>query len=131
MKMKKNAEPKPKVVVADDDKDFLRLVARWLKDDYRVECLPGGAGLTDEISALEPDLVLLDAHMPGENGFAVCRRLRSRPGLAELPIVFLTGSRTDEDFLQHLDTGGSRYLNKPIGRRALLAALSEMLGQAV
>ncbi|NNN05540.1 MAG: response regulator [Elusimicrobia bacterium] len=129
--MKNYGATKPKVVVVDDEKDFLRIIESWLQERYSVTCLPGGEGLAEEIRGLEPDLVLLDAHMPAQSGFDVCGRLRSSPDGAYLPIVFLTGSNADEDFLRHLDAGGSRYLTKPINRRELLAAVAEELGQAV
>ncbi|MDE2491324.1 MAG: response regulator [Elusimicrobia bacterium] len=123
-----NETKKPKVVVVDDEPDFLKLVSSWLRPSYEVVCLTGAEGACEEIAALEPDAVVLDVHMPDKSGFAVCRELRAKPGGADLPIVFLTGSKTDEDFLQHLETGGSRYLTKPIGRQALLEALAEQLG---
>jgi CheY-like chemotaxis protein len=126
--MKKRTEPKPRIVVVDDAPDFLRLVERWLRDEYDVACLPGGTAIVQEIHVLEPDLVLLDAHMPGVDGFEICRRLRSEGNL-DLPVLFLTGSETDEDFLLHLQSGGSRYLTKPITRKELLSALTEQLAQ--
>lgn len=119
---------KPKVVVVDDEPDFCRLVDAWLKPYFQVSCFCSADGVYEQIRALEPDLVLLDVHMPELNGFSVCRRLRGEQRFKELPICFLTGSKTDEDFLLHLDSGGSRYLTKPISRRALLDAVGEQLG---
>ncbi len=126
MKVKRGA--RPKIVVIDDEPDFLLLVESWLKPSYDVTAFAHSFGLVEEIRALEPDLILLDIHMPEESGFRICQRLRSTPGFADLPVIFLTGSRTDEDFLLHIETGGTRYLTKPIGRRALLGAVSEQLG---
>lgn len=119
-----------KVVVVDDEPDYLKLLRSMLAPSYEVECLTGAGDAAAEIAALEPDLVVLDVHMPDKSGFAVCRELRARPECSDLPILFLTGSKTDEDFLQHLETGGSRYLTKPIERRVLLEALAEQLGEA-
>ncbi len=129
--MKGNAESRRRIVVVDDEKDFLKIVESWLREHYDVTCLPAGEGLAEEIRSLEPDLVLLDAHMPAESGFDVCGRLRALPAGAYLPIVFLTASNADGDFLRHLDAGGSRYLTKPITKSALLAAVAEELGQSV
>jgi DNA-binding response OmpR family regulator len=131
MRTTKN-EDRPKIVVVDDEPDFLTIVESWLKPAYDVTVFSHCDGLVEAIQALKPDLVLLDVHMPEESGFTICRELRAVPGLENLPVIFLTGSKTDEDFLLHLETGGSRYLTKPIGRRALLEALSEQLrGQTV
>ena len=119
---------KPKVAVIDDEPDFLKLIESWLSPYYQVACWADGEGVCEKIVEWEPDLVLLDVHMPELNGFSVCRRLRASERLSELPVVFLTGSKTDEDFLLHLDSGGSRYLTKPISRRELLEAVAEQLG---
>lgn len=129
--MKEITQSRRRIVAVDDEKDFLKILESWLRERYSVTCLSGGTGLAEEIRSLEPDLVLLDAHMPAEDGFDVCGRLRSLPGGECLPIVFLTGSDADEDFLRHLDAGGSRYLTKPIAKGALLAAVAEELGQSV
>jgi CheY-like chemotaxis protein len=119
-------------VIVDDEPDFLRLLEGWLAPYYDVSLVSEPEGACERIAALAPDLVLLDVHMPELDGFSVCRRLRSEKGLAALPVAFLTGSRTDEDFLLHLDSGGSRYLTKPISRRELLDAVAEQLaGQKV
>lgn len=126
--MKTERGAKPKVVVIDDEPDFLRVLATWLKDDYDATCLSSGAELCEQLLELEPDLVLLDAHMPDMDGFEICRRLRATPGGEDVPIVFLTGSTADDDFLRHIQSGGSRYLMKPITKRALLSAVKEELG---
>jgi CheY-like chemotaxis protein len=125
--MKAKNEDRPKIVVVDDEPDFLTIVESWLKPAYDVTVFSHCDGLVEAIQVLKPDLVLLDVHMPEESGFKICRRLRSTPGLESLPVVYLTGSKTDEDFLLHIETGGTRYLTKPIGRRTLLEALSEEL----
>lgn len=119
---------KPRIVVIDDEPDFLKLVESWLKPYYDVASFSSTTGVVEKIRVFDPDLILLDVHMPDQSGFAVCRRLRNEPGFEDVPVVFLTGSKTDEDFLMHLEAGGSRYLTKPIGRKTLLEALAEQLG---
>jgi CheY-like chemotaxis protein len=121
------ADP-PRIAVVDDEPDFLKLVELWLRPAYRVESFVRSAGAVARLKAFAPDLVLLDVHMPEESGFSLCRKLRSEKGFENLPVVFLTGSKADEDFLQHLAAGGSRYLTKPIGRATLLEVLREQLG---
>lgn len=122
-----NANDKSKIVVIDDEPDFLKLVEAWLKPTYEVSCYAHADAGVEAVREIEPDLILLDVHMPDSSGFQVCKAIRAIPGCEDLPIVFLTGSKTDEDFLMHLETGGSRYLTKPIGRRTLLSALAEQL----
>ena len=126
--MKAKNEGRPKIAVVDDEPDFLLLVESWLKPGFEVVSFSHCDGLVGKLRALQPDLVLLDIHMPEESGFKICRELRSVPGLEKLPVVFLTGSKTDEDFLLHLESGGTSYLTKPIARKTLLEAVSEPLG---
>ncbi len=126
--MSENEASKPKVVLVDDEKDFLKLMENWLRPQYEVFSFSDPEAVADRVRALVPDVAILDVHMPAESGFALCKRLRAQPGFETLPVVFLTGSKTDEDFVQHLETGGSRYLTKPISRQALLDALVEQIG---
>ncbi len=109
---RENAEPVPRPSATDDEPDFLLLMESWLKPSYEVTAFAHSFGLVERLQALEPDLVLLDIHMPEESGFRICLRLRSTPGLSDLPVIFLTGSNTDEDFLLHIETGGTRYLDE-------------------
>src|SRR5579885_1767581 len=122
-----NDTTRVRIAVVDDEPDFLKILEHWLKGSYDVVCLRGGPRTADEVAALRPDLVVLDIHMPPPDGFSVCRDLRARPGLGRLPVLFLTGSNSDEDFLKHLEAGGSRYLTKPIERDKLLAAVADEL----
>jgi CheY-like chemotaxis protein len=128
--MSENDAAKAKVVLVDDEKDFLKLMENWLKPLYEVASFSEPEEVSARVAALAPDVAVLDVHMPAESGFALCKRLRAQPGFESLPVVFLTGSKTDEDFVQHLETGGSRYLTKPISRQALLDAIAEQLGTA-
>jgi len=75
---------------------------------------------TDGQSALErlghitPNVVLLDAQMPGMDGFETCRRLRQHPEMAAVPILFMTGLGDTDRVVEGLDAGGNDYLVKPV-----------------
>jgi CheY-like chemotaxis protein len=125
--MRTKADDKPKIVVIDDEGDFLTVMEHSLKSLYQVTSLYGSEWTYAQVSALEPDLILLDVHMPEEGGFDICRQLRADPRFATTPIIFLTGSAGAEDFQRHLKAGGTRFLHKTIDRRRLLAALGEEL----
>jgi CheY-like chemotaxis protein len=125
--MKAKLDEKPKLVVIDDEGDFLTLMEQTLKSLYRVTSLYGSEWTCAQVAALEPDLILLDVHMPEEGGFEICRQLRADPRFASTPIIFLTGSERAEDFRRHLRAGGTRFLHKGIDRGRLLAALGEEL----
>jgi CheY-like chemotaxis protein len=122
---------KPLIVMVDDEKEFLALVERWALPEFDFVGLTDGEELLEELEGLEPDLLVLDVRMPGLDGFELCRRVRADGRFRELPVLFLTGSRDDEDFLKNLQVGGSAFLSKPVGRRPLLAILREMTGAPV
>src|SRR6201990_3000322 len=100
-----------------------------------------GAGFTvliatDGISALElvdqitPDLVLMDALMPGLDGFETCRRLKRDKLLAQLPVIFMTGLSETEHVVKGLAAGGIDYVTKPIVIDELLARIRVHLANA-
>jgi CheY-like chemotaxis protein len=118
---------KPRVVLVDDDRDFQFIVSQWLGTRYDVASLSSGDGLLEELAATEPDLLILDVKLPGDDGFKLCRTIRADPRFESLPILFLTGSKADSDFMRYLDVGGTAYLTKPLERGQLLSMLGELL----
>lgn len=119
----------PKTILAvDDDTDFLLLLEKWLTPAYHVLPLSEADGLDEAILSYCPDMVLLDVHMPGVDGIEACRRVRTHGNLRRLPLICLTGSKEDTDFLKAFDAGATRWLTKPITKRDLLAAVAEETG---
>jgi CheY-like chemotaxis protein len=121
-------DDRPKIVVIDDESEFLSLIERWLKTLYRVTALYGSAWTFDQVAGLKPDLVLLDVNMPEQDGFELCRRMRADPRFQNVPIVFLTATPRHDAFRE---LGAARWLSKPIGRRDLLAAVGEELAPMI
>ena len=98
------------ILAVDDDADLRALLKTALeRDGHQVTALPGGAAVTAE-HCRWADCILLDVMMPGEDGFATCRRVRD---LADCPILFLTAKTGEADVLTGLGLGGDDYLNKP------------------
>jgi two-component system, cell cycle response regulator len=75
----------------------------------------------------ECDMVLLDVMMPGMDGFEVCRRLKSMPGTAHLPVVMVTALDQPEDRLKGLEAGADDFLTKPVNEIALLARVKSLV----
>lgn len=119
---------KPVVVMVDDEKDFLSVVRLWAEPDFEFVGIADPQELFEELDARKPDLLVLDVVMPGPGGFQLCRAVRSDPRFADLPVLFLTGSRKDEDFLRNMEVGGTAYATKPVGRRTLLGLFRELTG---
>ncbi len=127
MSMVTKKDDRPKIVIIDDEADFLTAMERSLKPLYRVTALYGSEWTFEQVAALAPDLILLDVHMPEQGGFDLCRDLRADPRFAATPIIFLTCSNTAADYKGSLRAGGTRFLNKVIDRRHLLEAIAAEL----
>jgi two-component system, OmpR family, response regulator MprA len=114
------------VLVADDDPPIRRMLERtFAAEGYRVDAAAGGAETLVALERSVPDLLVLDVAMPGIDGLAVCRRLRSR-GLA-LPILLLTARDSVPDRVAGLDAGADDYLVKPFASEELLARARALL----
>ncbi|CAN0495016.1 unnamed protein product, partial [Phaeothamnion confervicola] len=79
---------------------------------------------------ITPDLILLDAVMPGIGGFETCRRLKHIRHLAHIPVIFMTGLSDTEHIVRGLDAGGVDYLTKPIVVDELMARMRVHLANA-
>ena len=80
-----------------------------------------------ELSSQQPDLILLDVHLPDVNGFEVCRRLRNDSRTSHIPVVFVSATCQDEEALQQAEqAGGNGFLFEPFEPQQLVAVI---LGQ--
>ena len=112
------------IIAVDDDADVRSLLTTALqRDGHIVKTFPAGSGLTAE-SCRWADCILLDVMMPGEDGFAACRRIRS---IADCPILFLTARTEETDIIRGLGLGGDDYLMKPFRVTELRARVNAHL----
>lgn len=89
-----------------------------------------GASAMRIVEQITPDIVLLDAVMPGLDGFETCRRLKRDAGLANVPVIFMTGLAETEHIVRGLEAGGVDYVTKPIVIEEMLARIRVHLGNA-
>lgn len=119
------------VLVVDDAPDSLGFLTEMLDDaGYTVLIATDGESALHLVSQITPDLVLLDALMPGVNGFDTCRQLKQNPALLHLPVVFMTGLSETEHVVSGFAAGGVDYVTKPIVAEELLARIRVHLGNA-
>lgn len=113
------------ILIVDDDAEIRSLLREYFeKNGYRVSLAADGKGLRAAFSVGEPDLVVLDLMLPGEDGFTLCRELRAR---SEVPIIMLTARGEDTDRIVGLELGADDYLAKPFNARELLARVKSVL----
>jgi len=113
----------PATILIVDDVAANRCLLRELLDtgEYLLIEAPDGATALQIANRTPPDLVLLDAVMPGMDGFEVCRRLRADPRLAEVPIVMLTALDDEASRLAGLNMGADDFIAKPFNSSELRA----------
>ena len=118
------------VLIVDDEpltQDMLRLMLE--PAGFRVTSAEHGVEALEKIQESKPDIVLLDVMMPHMDGITVCKKLRSDPQTAALPIIMLSGKTHLNAVEEGLDAGANRYLSKPMSRADLIKNLKEVLGE--
>lgn len=116
------------VLLIDDAPDTVRMIAEALDDaGYTVLVATDGATALQRVERVIPDAVLLDACMPGMDGFETCRRLKQAPGMRTVPVIFMTGLAETERLVEGLSAGGIDYLVKPVVPDELVARLQAHL----
>lgn len=115
-----------RVIVVDDDCELRALLRRFLSEHgFETRAVDGGAALDRELSRRPADAIVLDLMMSGEDGLAICRRLRAAGDMT--PIVMLTARGDPIDRIVGLETGADDYLAKPFEPRELVARLAAVL----
>jgi len=119
------------VLVVDDSPDTLRMLTDAIEAaGMTVLVATEGAQALSMTSRVTPDVVLMDAVMPGMDGFETCRRLRRIKALAHVPVIFMTGLTETEDVVKGFNAGGVDYVTKPIEPDELLARIRVHLANA-
>jgi DNA-binding NarL/FixJ family response regulator len=112
-------------LVVDDTPETLGMVSAALEDSgITVLVATDGASAIALTRRIVPDVILMDAMMPGMNGFETCRALKFGPEPIMAPIIFMTGLTEKEHLLEGLASGGVDYITKPVVVEELLARLS-------
>jgi two-component system phosphate regulon response regulator OmpR len=114
-----------KVLLVDDDEKLLKLVKEYLEGyGFRVVILPDGSAVMKTIAAKSPDIVILDIMLPGKDGLAVLKEVRTEHAV---PVIMLTAKGEDADRIVGLELGADDYLPKPFNPRELLARVRAVL----
>lgn len=119
------------ILVVDDTPETLGFLTDTLDDaGFTVLIATDGESALTLVDQITPDLVLMDALMPGMDGFETCRRLKNEKLLSHVPVVFMTGLSETEHVVQGLAAGGVDYVTKPIIVEELLARIRVHLTNA-
>ncbi|MBT4908330.1 MAG: response regulator [Rhodospirillaceae bacterium] len=118
----------PTILVVDDDPEIRDLLARFL-DKHGLETVtaPDGERALRTVRDRNPDLVVLDLMLPGEDGFEICKKIRQ---ISNVPVIMLTALAEDTDRIVGLELGADDYVTKPFNPRELLARIRAVMRRA-
>ena len=118
-------EPADHILVVDDDAEIRSLLGDYLrKNGYKATAVADGKAMWTALSRGKADLIVLDLMLPGEDGLALCRRLRAE---SDTPVIMLTARGEETDRIVGLEMGADDYLAKPFSPRELLARIKSVL----
>ena len=117
-----------KILIVEDEQDILQLVKLYLeKEGFRTITATNGVEALKKVKEDNPHLIVLDLMLPELDGLEVCKRLRSAPETAMLPIIMLTAKAEESDTVIGLELGADDYVAKPFSPKALVARIKAML----
>ena len=117
-----------RILVVDDEPDLLELVRLNLSQaGFQVDTAASGSAAMKSLQAARPDLMVLDLMLPDLSGADLCRKLRSDPTFAELPIIMLTARADEVDRVVGFELGADDYVTKPFSPRELVLRVRAVL----
>ncbi len=129
--MNRPLQPRDIVLLVDDSPEALGFLTEALEQSgFSVLIATSGQAALNIVERVTPDLILLDAVMPGLDGFETCLRLKANAAVAQVPVIFMTGLTETEHVVRALECGGVDYLSKPINIDELRARLRVHLSNA-
>ncbi len=118
----------PYILAVDDDPEVLGTLSRALsREGFEIGRATSGLEALKMLGARRPDLIILDIIMPGLDGLAVCRKIRSENQYNDLPVLFLTARGQTDDVVAGLDAGGDDYVAKPFELAELSARVRALV----
>lgn len=116
------------ILIAEDEPDIRELIVFTLRfGGFDVVVARNGMEVIERTPEVQPDLIMLDVMMPRMTGFEACRKLKSQPETAHIPIVFLTAKGHETEIEIGMEAGAVGYLLKPFSPEALIQYLRELL----
>jgi diguanylate cyclase (GGDEF)-like protein len=115
------------ILLVDDDPGLIRVMASMLSGLGQFRFATEGESAMRLVRDWQPDLLILDAELPGMSGFQICEKVKSDPSLRDIPIIFVT-SHSDRDFeVKGLEIGAADFIAKPVNAALVLARVKTQL----
>ena len=119
---------KKRILLIEDEEDMAALIKLLAElSGYKLHVEVDGVNGYNAIVREKPDLVILDVMLPGENGFDVCRKIKSNPDLKNIPVIMLSAQDEEHDIILGLELGADDYISKPFSRKILVSRIKAVL----
>ncbi|MGF1466091.1 MAG: response regulator [Sandaracinaceae bacterium] len=127
--MRSNGDNRPRILVAEDDPDVLRMLEQIMSvlGDV-VPAVDGQDALEKAVSGPPPDVVVTDVMMPRMDGLTLARQLKANPQLSRVPVVMLTARTGPRDVIAGINAGARFYVTKPFKTDELMSKVRRALG---
>ena len=119
---------KKRILVIDDEVEITDIVSEFLSiAGYDVTVLNSSQYWQDKLNEIQPDLLMLDIMMPGEDGYAICSQVKADPSTAGIPVIFLSGRNKEDDQGRSFKAGGEMFIKKPFSGERLLGIVNVVM----
>ena len=120
-----------RILLVEDDEKTRNLVREYLEENgCQTQAVADGKEMWAILETWEPDVVVMDLMLPGEDGLSLCKRLTTREETGHIPVIMLTARGSEMDRVIGLEMGADDYLPKPFSSRELLARIKSVLRRA-
>ena len=116
-----------RILVVDDAMENIQILHAALQDEHEVLFAMDGPRALELVRTQQPDLILLDAVMPGMDGYALCKELQAAPETADIPVIFVTALSSPEDETRALGAGAADFISKPVNAAVVRARVRTQL----
>jgi len=116
-----------RILVVDDAMENIQILHGALQDEHEVLFAMDGPRALEIARTQQPDLILLDAVMPGMDGYAVCKALLASPETSDIPVIFVTALKSPEDETRALGAGAADFISKPVNAAVVRARVRTQL----
>lgn len=120
-------QKKPRILIIDDDEEYLEVVKKYLEKDCIPYIAQGGRAAIDFLRHQKADMILLDVEMPIFDGFHTLEAIRKLESVIDVPVVFVTGHQDRFTVMHSAKQGVDGYIVKPFEKEALLKKIEEVL----
>ena len=116
------------ILIVDDTPINLEVIIDFLESyGFGIRMARSGESALKRVEYDRPDIILLDVLMPGMDGFETCRRLKTQPTTADIPVIFMTSLASPEDRVKGFEVGAVDYVIKPLHQEEVLARINTHL----